>query len=96
MWKIVLSGLALFAAGWVKQAEHLAELGRRATLEGFLALKCGGDAAASSITGIESVSAFHCWGCYAMAAGAAMIALAGYAAITARRARLAEREAGRH
>lgn len=96
MWKFVLTGLALFAAGWVKQAEHVAELGREATLESFLALRCGGEASASAIPGIETASALHCWGCYAMAAGAAMVLFAGYAELTSRRKRLAERGAGRH
>lgn len=96
MWKIVLTGLALFAAGCVKQAEHMAELGRKATLESFLALRCGGEASASVMPGIDAASALHCWGCYAMAAGAAMVVFAGYAKLASPRRQLADPGTGGH
>lgn len=80
MWKPAAFGAALTATGAVKFSSHLAEMGRQATLQEYLAMRCGGGAplpvSSPEASEFISLAAMHCWGCYAMAAGAAMLAFA--------------------
>lgn len=84
MWKLPALGTALIATGAVKFNNHLAELGRQATLQDFLAMRCGSGAPLPSPGAqpheIMALAAMHCWGCYAMAAGVAMLAYAAWRA----------------
>ena len=78
MWKTAALGAALTATGAVKFSSHLAEMGRQATLQDYLAMRCGGGAPlpapGAEATEIMASALMHCWGCYAMAAGVAMVA----------------------
>lgn len=80
MWKLAGLGSALAAAGAVKFTSELNELGRQATLQDYLAMRCGGGAplhtAGSEAGDIMALAAMHCWGCYAMAAGVAILGFA--------------------
>lgn len=76
MWKIAALGTALAAAGAAKFNATLAEAGRQATLQDYLAMRCAGIAQESAGHGIMAQALLHCWGCYAMAAGAALVLFA--------------------
>jgi hypothetical protein len=78
MWKTAGLGGALAAIGAVKFNSQLAELGRQATLQDYLVMRCGGG---SPLPGAEThevmaLAAMHCWGCYAVAAGVALLGFA--------------------
>ena len=77
MWKTTALGSALVATGAVKFNSHLAELGRQATLQDYLAMRCGGVALPGAEThDVMALAAMHCWGCYAMAVGVGMLGFA--------------------
>ncbi|MBA4226513.1 MAG: hypothetical protein C0456_07755 [Hyphomonas sp.] len=80
MWKTAALGTALTATGAVKFTNHVGEMGRQATLQDYLAMRCGGGAPlpapGAETNEIMALAAMHCWGCYAMAAGVAMLAYA--------------------
>jgi hypothetical protein len=77
MWKTAALGSALVATGAVKFNSHLAELGRQATLQDYLAMRCGGVALPGAETHeVMALAAMHCWGCYAMAVGVALLGFA--------------------
>ena len=78
MWKTAGLGSALVATGAVKFNSQVAELGRQATLQDFLAMRCGGGAPlpGADTHEVMALAAMHCWGCYAMAAGVAMLGFA--------------------
>lgn len=78
MWKIAALGTALAAAGAVKFNTHLAELGRQATLQDYLAMRCGSVAPGGAAHDIQAQALMHCWGCYVMAAGAAILFFAAW------------------
>lgn len=80
MWKYAAFGAALIAAGSIRLNSHLAELGREAALQDFLAVRCGGGAPLPGAGHVANdgmlLAAAHCWGCYAMAAGVAVLGFA--------------------
>ncbi|PKP79847.1 MAG: hypothetical protein CVT79_17835 [Alphaproteobacteria bacterium HGW-Alphaproteobacteria-18] len=80
MWKMAALGSALTATGAVKFTNHVSEMGRQATLQDFLAMRCGGGAPlptpGAETNELMALAAMHCWGCYAMAAGVAMLVFA--------------------
>lgn len=80
MWKIASLGAGLAVTGWVKFNAHLAGMGREATLQDYLAMRCGGEAglpvAGAETSDLLTLAAMHCWGCYALAAGVAMLGFA--------------------
>ncbi len=80
MWKTPALGAALIATGAAKFNAHLGEMGRQATLQDYLAMRCSGGAPlptpGADANEIMALAAMHCWGCYAMAAGVAMLAYA--------------------
>jgi len=81
VWKWASLGVALFMVGALKFEAHLAELGRQATLQDYLMMRCF-DATQPGLAGAShgfmQHAVLHCWGCYAMAAGAAIMVLAGW------------------
>lgn len=88
MWKMPALGTALIATGAVKFNAHLGEMGRQATLQDFLAMRCGGGAPlpapGTQTNEIMALAAMHCWGCYAMAAGVAILAFTLWQAVQPR------------
>lgn len=78
MWKLAALGIAALTAGAVKFTANLAALGRQATLQDYLAMRCGGEAAQAGTHDVLAQAMLHCWGCYAMVAGAALIAFAAW------------------
>lgn len=78
MWKIAALGAGLAAAGAVKFNATLAEAGRQATLQDYLAMRCAGVAETTAGHSVLAQSLMHCWGCYAMAAGAAFLLFAAW------------------